>query len=244
MYNNQAVKGGYHIRPVLFCGDISSKPENTLLALGYTPVRLPPFSQFDKRVATHPDMLLFPMEHGILTHQAYYGEHRAFFESLPFSFVLTNERIGKDYPNDVVFNALAIGSTVYGGKTVSKHILSAFSRHEPVRQGYTRCSSCIVGRGIVTQDVTIARALQKNGVETLLIRPGHIHLNGYGTGFIGGASLTLSNKLTAFFGKIEDHPDYQAIQAFANRQGVKLLSLSNEALTDFGGGFCLYPKLF
>lgn len=243
MYNNQAVKGGYHIRPVLFCGDISKKQEETLHALGYDPIRLPPFSRFDERVATHPDMLLFPMKESILLHKAYYEEHKAFFESLPFSFLLSNEEIGKDYPKDVLFNALPIQNTVYGGKSVSQEILSSFSRYAFVKQGYTRCSSCCVGDGIITQDKTIFHALQKDGVEALLIFPGHIALKGYDTGFIGGASIALSQTLTAFFGKVEDHPDYEKISEFARRQGVKLLSLSNEPLTDCGGGFLCTPKI-
>ena len=242
MYNNQAVKGGYHIRPVLFCGDISQKQEEILRALGYDPLRLPPFSLFDERVASHPDMLLFPRKEGILLHKAYYEEHQAFFESLPFSFLLSNEEIGKDYPKDVLFNALPLYDTVYGGKNVSNKILSSFSRHVPVKQGYARCSSCRVGNGIITQDKTIFLALQKDGVEALLISSGHIALPGYDTGFIGGASLTLSQTLTAFFGKIEDHPDFEIISEFAHHQGASLLSLSNEPLTDCGSGFLCTPN--
>ena len=241
MYNNQAVKGGYHIRPVLFCGDISPKQEETLLSLGYNPVRLPPFSLLDHRVATHPDMLLFPLDDGILLHRVYYEEHKSFWKSLLFSFVLTNEPIGKDYPKDVLFNALPIGNTVYGGKTVSKQVLSAFSRHVPVKQGYTRCSSCKVGNGIITQDKTIFNALKQDGIEALLISSGHIALPGYDTGFIGGASVALSKETTAFFGTIEDHPDYERMSDFAKKHGVKLLSLSNEPLTDCGGGFICTP---
>ena len=241
MYNNQAVKGGYHIRPVLFCGDISPKQEESLLSLGYDPVRLPPFSLFDERVATHPDMLLFPLEHGILAHRAYYEEHTAFFESLPFSFVLSDEAIGKDYPNDVLLNALPMGCTLYGGRTVSKQLLSAFSRYVKVKQGYTRCSSCLVGGGIITQDKTVFNALKQDGIEALLISSGHIALPGYDTGFIGGASVALSKETTAFFGTIEDHPDYERMSDFAKKHGVKLLSLSNEPLTDCGGGFICTP---
>ena len=242
MYNNQAVKGGYHIRPVLFCGDISKKQEDTLFSLGYSPVKLPPFSHLDERVATHPDMLLFPLEDGILMNRAYYDEHKAFWERFPFSFLLSDEAIEKDYPNDVLFNALPVGSTLYGGKTVSKQILSTFSRFVPVKQGYTRCSSCKVGGGIITQDKTIFRSLQQDGIEALLISSGHITLKGYDTGFIGGASVALSDTVTAFFGRIEDHPDYESISEFARRQNVTLLSLSNEPLTDYGGGFLCTPE--
>ena len=241
MYNNQAVKGGYHIRPVLFCGDISKKQEEMLLLLGYDPVRLPPFSLFDERVATHPDMLLFPLERSILTHRAYYEEHMAFFESLPFSLTLTDEVISKEYPQDVLFNALPIGSSVYGGKTVSANIRSAFLRYVKVKQGYTRCSSCLVGDGIITQDTGVFKALQKDGVEALLISSGHIALQGYDTGFIGGASVALSKDTTAFFGRIEDHPDYERISDFAKKQAVKIFSLSNEPLTDCGGCFICTP---
>ena len=240
MYNNQAVKGGYHIRPVLFCGDISNKQEETLSSMGYQVIRLPAFSHLDERVATHPDMLLFVLDHRILLQKAYFEANKDFFLSLPFSFITTDEEMGKSYPQDVLFNALPIGNTVYGGKRISHTIEAFFPRKITVKQGYTRCSSCLVGNGVITQDPTVYQALKDDHIPALLISQGHIHLTGYDTGFIGGASLTLSPNLTAFFGQIESHPDYERMKDFATQRNATLLSLSNEPLTDYGGGFCLH----
>ena len=205
--------------------------------MGYALTVLPPFSLLASPVATHPDMLLFPLGECILLHETYYRENKGFFDALPFSFVTTSEPIGKDYPQDILLNALPWHDTVYGHSAISQTIKGAFPRHIPVKQGYTRCSAAMVGKGVITQDKTLFCALQANGVRSLLIRPGHIRLDGYDYGFIGGASVALSQNLTAFFGKIESHPDYIAMQAFAKEQNAELLSLSDEMLCDCGGGF-------
>lgn len=237
MYNNRAVKGGSIIRPVLFCGKITEKQRDRLRAIGYEPLTLPPFSLLDQRVASHPDMLLFPLGDSFLLHRSYYEENAAFFDALPVALTKSDESMGKDYPQDVLFNALPLGDTVYGGASVSRYIKEAFAHHVCVKQGYTRCSCATVGQGIITADRTVAKALSANGVDVLLISHGHIALPGYDYGFIGGASLTLSPTLTAFFGNVGEHPDYPAMSAFAQRHNATLLSLSDEPLCDLGGGF-------
>lgn len=239
MYNTKAVKGGSTIRPFLFCGKLSQKAENALLALGYTPVLLPPFSKLPTPVASHPDMLLFPYGEGFLTAGSYYREHREFFDALSLPLTLTEEEIGAKYPHDVLLNAFAIEGKIFGGKHISKRIAS-LGKHIAVAQGYARCSVSFFGKGSVTSDPSLYAALTAEGVDTLLIEAGNILLEGYGYGFIGGASLTLSPTLTAFFGRLEDHPDFERMQDFAAKKGVTLLSLTNEPLTDCGGGF-LYP---
>ena len=54
--------------------------------------------------------------------------------------------------------------------------------------------------------------------------------------FIGGASVRLSDSETAFFGDVTRHPDYAEMADFARGLGDVLVSLSDEELTDIGGG--------
>ena len=240
MNHTATVKGGFLIRPVLFCGDITKAQETRLQALGYSVFRLPPSRHLPEAVARHPDMLFSPLPGGrLLLSRDYYEEHEKALAPYRTQLLLTEDTLERDYPSDVKFNALALNGILYGGKTLSRELMRHYGRTVTVKQGYTHCSACQVGRGIITQDPSLYKALTENGVETLLIRSGHITLNPYDTGFIGGASIPLSDTLTAFFGKIEDHPDYKAMQVFAARLGAELLSLSDEPLSDFGGGYLL-----
>ncbi len=241
MYNTLAVKGGSHIRPVLFCADISASMQDTLLSLGITPLPLPPFSRLGESVARHPDMLLFELKDAFLIHSLYLKEHADFFEKSGARFIETSEPIGRDYPDDVLLNALGIGALLFGGRTVSEKIKAHYPRFVRIRQGYTRCSAALVGNGVITSDRSLHKALIAEGVDVLLIREGHIALKGFSHGFIGGASVTLSPQLTAFYGRLEDHPDFAAMTAFAKAHDATLLSLSSEKLTDLGGGFLFIP---
>lgn len=240
MYHTATVKGGLTIRPVLFCGDISKKQEAALSRMGYDVRRLPPEAALPHAVCRHPDMLMAKLPSGkLLIQESYFRANEVLLSPFVSTFVLTSDTLGGTYPDDVKFNALPVGDTLYGGRTVSQTLCSAYSEFVEIRQGYAHCAACRVGNGIVTADRSLYAALIENGVDALLIESGHIALPPYGYGFIGGASLTLFDTCTAFFGKIEDHPDYGAMKRFADDRGVTLLSLSDEPLTDYGGGYVI-----
>ena len=94
----------------------------------------------------------------------------------------------------MLFNAAPVGRFIFGREdSMSRHILQVSAgkgmRIVDVRQGYARCSTVIVGdSAIITQDRGIAGRARECGIDVLLVRPGHVRLDGYDTGFIGGAS--------------------------------------------------------
>ena len=241
MVNIAAVKGGFTIRPVLLCGEITPRQKEALEALGFAAAVLPACPALPPPLSRHPDLLLYPLGDGFLLDKEYGEKNAAFFDSLRLPRFYSRQRLGPVYPRDVLFNALPLGKTVYGSKFAAEEVKSGAFRFVPIRQGYARCSAALIGGGIVTADPSLAKALERDGREVLRIRPGFVALPGYSYGFLGGASLTISPELTVFFGQLEDHPDYPAMAAFAKRRGTSLLSLSNEPLTDRGGGFPALP---
>ena len=84
----------------------------------------------------------------------------------------------------------------------------------------------------------MAQVLKNNGIETLLIGPGHIALPPHEYGFIGGASF-VHEKQVYFFGDINLHPDSSAILDFIYRHGYEAISLAEEGLLDLGGAVVL-----
>ena len=103
-------------------------------------------------------------------------------------------------------------------------------------QRYTACSTAIVAENaLITADESIYRLCLSSGIDALKISEGHIDLEGYSHGFIGGCCGLISKDTLAFSGDISMHPDYPDMKAFAASYGVSLLSLSDSPLYDIGG---------
>ena len=67
------------------------------------------------------------------------------------------------------------------------------------------------------------------------LNPGGIGIERYDTGFIGGACGLVDRDTLGFFGNVEEYGRYDALRAFFEPLGVRLLSLGGEALFDYGG---------
>ena len=199
---------------------------------GYTPILLPPCDRLDRPVASHPDMLCAVVNGRLLLESRYYEENRRLFKGLTVE--VTDETFDKKYPHDILLNALNVNGTVYGHEKVSEKIKQSANRFVRIKQGYARCSTLPIGNAAVTADTTIAKALTADGMDVMKITPGHIRLEGYDYGFIGGASAVVGNEVL-FFGNIERHPDHAAIVAFITSHGYTPVSLSGDELYDYGG---------
>ena len=145
------------------------------------------------------------------------------------------------YPGNVLLNCLLLNNKLYGklsaaDPSVMKICASLGIKTVNVNQGYTRCSTLIIGnKAAITSDNGIKTALESDGAEVLLIQPGNIVLDGFDYGFIGGAGVSYNGK-TFFFGNIKNHPDYERIRAFCNKYNSELEILCNDIpLTDIGG---------
>jgi len=203
---------------------------------GLTVVLLPSYTLLDTPVSCHPDMLCAKVNSRVLMHSGYFETYSSHFCTFPID--TTDEPMGKKYPSDILLNALTVGDTVYGRKEISSVIKSAHSRFVEVKQGYARCSTLLLGNAAVTADKTIAKALRSDGIDVLTVISGHIALDGYDCGFIGGASAVVGNEVL-FYGDLTSHPDCDAITEFLKRHGFSAVSLGTEKLYDYGGAVLL-----
>ena len=104
------------------------------------------------------------------------------------------------------------------------------------RQGYARCSVCVVDReAAITADLTLAGLLEGKGIQCLRIDPGDILLEGYDTGFLGGCCGLLAPGLLAFTGSLERYREGEKIKDFLSRRGVRWVSLTDGPMVDIGG---------
>lgn len=104
-------------------------------------------------------------------------------------------------------------------------------------QGYTKCSTIFLGNNnFITEDESVCEALSKADKKCLLIEKGHVRLDGYEYGFIGGASVYLEREKTVIFaGNISKHNSYKLIEKFCSSCGITVDSVDENDLCDIGG---------
>ncbi len=219
---------------------------SALERLGARVVLLPPLPSLPAPVASHPDMLIFPMGGRLLTHGAYLKiakeQLQTISEAAGLDLAFIEETAADTYPRDVLLNAARVGDSIIASESaISAHIKQYCAdrgvRLINIKQGYAKCSVCVIDdHAIITADRGIARAATSAGIEVLTVTPGHVALPGYDTGFIGGASGSFDDTV-CFCGDITTHPDHMAILDFCAVHGKKVVSLGYTPLTDVGTVF-------
>ncbi len=166
-------------------------------------------------------------------------EHFAYaLSKLGFEPELSERPCLAAYPGDVGLNACLIKNRLFCRAKYADEKLLGFAAEKGleiinVKQGYAKCSVCIVDEShIITEDRSIHKAAEAFGVWSLLISPGHIRLEGFDYGFIGGASGKLDKNTLAFTGTLKRHPDETRILCFLESCGVEPVFLTDRpALT-------------
>lgn len=154
----------------------------------------------------------------------------------------TEHPVSAKYP---YLNICIVGENVICSKKTADKMLIRYLKEKNynilhTNQGYSRCSSAVISENaIITADDSIYEICIKNKIDALKISPGHILLDGYPYGFIGGCCTLISKDILAFCGNIKNHPDYYNIKSFAENYGKSLLSMSDNELYDIGGAVLL-----
>ena len=206
-----------------------ARPElsDYLESKGYCVVRTEPCKTVPAEISDHPDLLMCRL--GIS------GD-------APIVIGKPAE-LGASYPADIPYNAVCTGNFFIHNLRFTAGGLLDIVRAKAeqgemtlvdVKQGYAKCSTVIVDeRSIITYDRGIAEPCLKAGMDVLLISPGHIRLDGYNTGFVGGCSGRIKDTII-FNGDLSRHPDFEAITLFIQSKGLKCKWFPGWALEDIG----------
>lgn len=216
---------------------------------GFSLLRLPPHPNLDPPIASHPDMLLFFAPDAVFCTEEYYAAARRELDALTSQTGLLlrrlPHRIHSPYPQDILLNAAPVGRHLF---CLFKHTAAALRTHPAyqtvnVRQGYAKCSVIPVGEhALITADPSIARAAEAEHLDVLQICGGHVALNGYGYGFLGGCTSYSPYRdfdTLLFCGDLDQHPNAKEIRQFCNAHQKQTVSLSNEPLYDVGTIFLI-----
>ena len=145
------------------------------------------------------------------------------------------------YPGDIPLNVavgrdLALGLFGHADEGLTAYLKNSGRELLTVKQGYAKCSLCFVTENaFITEDPSIADALERRGADVLRIASGDVYLSGRHTGFFGGASGKIDKDKLAVAGSLARHRDGAAIRAFAAARGVTIVELTDGPVTDIGG---------
>lgn len=210
---------------------------NELLKLGYEPIFTLPVDTLYKEVKGHADMQIHIVNgKGICAPEVYqyYKE-----TNLNIELICGSVKIGSKYPYDIAYNACGIGNyAVCKISNTAPEILSEYHSLKReilnTKQGYTKCSICIVNEeSLITADEGIYQLTKNHGLNVLKISPCDIELYSM-NGFIGGASGLLEENLLAFNGDIKTHHDGEIIIDFCKNVHVDTICLNSGKLKDIG----------
>lgn len=218
--------------------------------LGLETISLPTHPHLPIPIAAHPDMLIFFASDCIFTTALYANIARKELENIsrlcqkPIR-IIGNE-LSSGYENEILLNAAPIGKYLICHDEYSAKELREY--HAPflctVRQGYAKCSTLpVADNALITADPSIAKAALQKGFSVLQLKEHGASLDGYDTGFIGGAasfSPYCDNADIIFCGCWQRHPQSQEIADFCKTHGKTPISSDMSApLTDIGTIFLL-----
>ncbi len=213
------------------------KLESSLYKHGILPFWLPENPDLDPRLSAHIDLSVF--KHGKTIVIANYLEAHEivnYLTSRGYDVKISKTSQGVAYPKDVNLCASVIGNKLlHNIKYTDPEILKLGLNELQIKQGYARCTALIVdNNSIITADPGIADATERNGIDVLRISSNGIVLEGFDSGFIGGASYKAEDTIY-FTGDIKMHSNANQICEFISKRGLECCSLTKERPFDIGG---------
>ena len=237
---------------IIICDKYCKKLKKGLEALHIQIIPMPENLRLPESVSYHTDLSVF---HG--------GEKNLFLSRSLRGTCFSDElkKLGAElrfftsqetpeYPGDVQGNIcclerFCILNPITADPEIIRFLTEKGFEQIKVRQGYARCSVCIVdGSSIITEDRKIACKAQKAGIDVLLIDPGSVLLHGYTYGFIGGATFKVSSSILCFTGVLDRFPEKEKekILSFLKKRNIRPCYLTEEPLFDIGGAVPLIER--
>ena len=218
---------------------ITKEAQNTLNKEGIEVIKTIPHPMLYKAVDGHPDMQIHHLGGNKFVCDEYVYDY--------YKKVLDNAKIYKGkaklfdkYPLDIAYNAVSVGTHFFHNlsfteKTIYEYYNSLGVKLINVKQGYSKCSVCILSKdAIISSDYPISNLAQKNGLDCLYFDPKDIKLNGLSNGFIGGICGLINRNTLAINGDITLLENAQQFIDFCNKYNINILPLNKETPEDIG----------
>ena len=159
-----------------------------------------------------------------------------------YHVILCGNRFTGSYPDNTCLSAVHCGNKLITRIASLDEKVKAYCHDHKielinVNQGYTKCSCVqIAENAVITADNGIVNVLRNTEIDVLRIGKGSVRFEGAEYGFLGGASgYDRDNHTVYFCGDIDRHPDSERIKRFCEIHHTKVISLSDDELSDIGG---------
>ena len=202
---------------------------------------LPRYDKLDIPVSSHADMLVFVLDEYIFLYEDYYNKNKELFKAIyGYKIICVSKECKIKYPYDIGLNVLTIGNKIFCNVQYTANEILDLAKARGykiinVKQGYSACSTLVINENsAITGDKGMYNSLIKEGIDTLLIAPDEIKLDGYNHGFIGG-SVGVLDKKAYFFGDVYTLSDGEKIFNFLQKHQCEIVLLPRKELSDFGG---------
>ncbi len=212
-------------------------------ATGIKAYPLMPYSRLDRPVGSHADMLICKIDNTVFCYKDYYLENKVTFSKIVehgYELKFVSSKCDSIHPNDIALNVLIIGKKVFCKKenTAPEILEYAMQNHYEIidiKQGYSACSTLVLNeKSAITGDTGVARVLFTHGIDVALIDTSLIVLNGYNSGFIGGASGVIDDKIY-LFGPDKILKSNNEAMALIDKCNLEIISILHDQVYDFGG---------
>ncbi len=215
----------------------SSAVRETLESLGIEVISTVEHKNISREICDHADMQIAKINEDLFVCAPEVYEY--YKPILGEKLICGSTSLKCNYPYDVAYNIARVGGYAFHNIKYTDLCVLNYLKNQGVKiinvcQGYTKCNMCIAGNSVITSDEDIYQKCVSLGIRALKIRPGHIILDGYDYGFIGGASGQISDDTIFFAGDISSHPDFVEIKDFLSDVNVKFISVPNIPLIDIG----------
>ncbi len=227
----------------LLCGNISDELQRALLQFVDSLIFTAPEPAVEQALSCHADLSACPMPNKKILISKSQLNLKDKLNSLGFC-VIMHDDVMSPYPKDCKLNFISTHQySIFNSNILNSSIFHNSIKNITTKQGYIKCSVApVASNAILTDDSSIAKAAEKQGIDVCFVTKGDILLPGYNYGFIGGCCGKLSESQLAFCGNVESHRDYKKIIDFLKRYNVTAINLSNSQLTDVGSLIPLTQK--
>lgn len=239
----------YKVRHIIIGEKYKDRLNDKLLSLGLEPMWMPDNPCVDERLSGHCDLAAVHLGGARLMLSEYLRgtEFEAKLRLLGANVTFAEDPQSKQYPYDAGLNVCILGARVIcNRKTLSKELANYLTSSDleliSVRQGYTKCSTCVVSDdAVITSDNVIAKSCANNMIDVLRVTEPNIELSGFDSGFIGGAAFKISGDTIAFTGDIMS-AEKETVEIFLRSKSVTPVYLSSDCTFDIGSAIPLTEK--
>lgn len=223
---------------------ITNEEINNLEKLNVEPIIIPKCPILYEAIDGHVDIQLNVINNNTVIVQKDISE--SFLETLKdkkINYILSKNSLSKNYPNDVILNALILPNFfIHNTKFTDENLINSQKNKTiiDVKQGYTKCSILpLTNNALITTDKGIYNSLDKNIFDILLLPPGDILLPSLDYGFIGGTGGMISSNKLGIFGELKHYKYGDMVYDFLYKYDIEPISLKKGKLNDRGSLLCI-----